>query len=95
MAETAADCNHRNVRWDSVSMKKLGPAQPLQHMCGVCSDCNNTIHASGVIETIKPAGAIGVLASVLIKHWNAEIDVAPVSDVLFFRDVTKPEPLPS
>jgi hypothetical protein len=95
MAASAANCNHRSVRWDSVSMNKLGPAQPLPYLCGVCSDCDLTIHASGVIENVKPAGSIGILASVFIKHWNAEKDAPPVADVLFFRDVSKPAPLPS
>jgi hypothetical protein len=95
MAAPAIICNHKNVRWDSFVAKQLLPAQPLHHVCGVCSDCNHTIHASGVIENVKRAGTMGVLVSVLIKHWDANQDLPVVSDVLFFRDTTQPAPLPA
>jgi len=95
MAASAISCNHRNIRWDSIVAKHLVPAQPLPHVCGVCSDCNHTIHASGAIENIKQAGTMGVIVSVLIKHWDAKEDCPVVSDILFFRDTTQPAPLPS
>ena len=76
-------------------MNKLGPGPPLPYLCDVCSGCDLTIHASGVIENVKPAGTIGVLASVFIKRWNVEKDAPAVPDVLLFRDVSRPAPLPS
>lgn len=95
MAEIAITCQHRNIRWDKVSVDNLGPAQPLHHVCGVCSDCNVTIHASGMIEKVSMAGGIGVLATVLLKHWPPVSDAPPVSDILFFRNLNQLAPVPS
>lgn len=95
MAEIATTCQHRNIRWEKVSVDNLGPAQPLHHVGGVCSDYNLTIHASGMIEKVSMAGEIGVLATVLLKHWPPVNDAPPVSDILFFRNLNQLAPVPS
>lgn len=95
MAESATTCQHQNIRWDKVFVDNLGPAQPLHHVCGVCSDCNLTIHASGMIEKVSMAGDIGVLATVLLKHLPPVDDAPPVLDILFFRNLNQLAPLPS